>query len=98
MEEVVAHDDQAAEVVPKVTEAPDAEKKPEICVPLMYGGLMAIGWEGKSGKFYRDGGYLSYKNGSEELYMSIEWWKAFAEDFVLASRLLGIDLGVSLHD
>ena len=81
-------------------EEPEEPEEPKICRPLMFDGMEAIGWKGKSGKFiYHPGRELfEYDNGSDELCFLTEWWRVFLRDLVHASNLCGVDLGVDLRD
>ena len=83
-----------------VDAGPEKPEEPKISRPLMYDGMEAIGWKGKSGKFSYDSNhdFFDYSNGYDELSFSTEWWRVFLRDLVHASNLCGVDLGVDLRD
>ena len=83
-----------------VEAGPEKPDEPKIYRPLMYDGMEACGWKGKSGKFiYHSGRDLfEYDNGHDELCFLTEWWRVFLRDLVHASNLCGVDLGVDLRD
>ena len=89
-----------AEPAEAVAEAPVTGKKPKITSPLTHSELDAIGWKGKSGKFFWDPDreYFDYDNGSDELTMTLDELKTFLRELVSASSLCGLDLGVDIRD